>query len=75
MRRIARRLDGDILAVESGRQRAVGNEVVEHSVEKRGILGVKAQTRCTNAGKRAPLAQRLPGVTLAGQIRSMSAWC
>ena len=43
MRRIARRLDRDVLAVEVRRQRAVGNEIVEHSVEERGILGVKAQ--------------------------------
>ena len=43
MRRIARRLDRHVLAVEVRRQRAVGNEVVEHSVEERGILGVEAQ--------------------------------
>ena len=45
MRRIARRLDRDVAAVELRRQRAVGNEIVEHSVEERGILGVEAQVR------------------------------
>jgi hypothetical protein len=40
MQGIARRLDRHILAVDRRRQCAVGNEVVEHSVEKRGILGV-----------------------------------
>jgi hypothetical protein len=52
MRRIARRLDGHVAAVEVRRQRAVGNEVVEHSVKERGILGVDAQVASTNAGKR-----------------------
>src|SRR6185437_8554395 len=42
---IARRLDRHVLAVEIGRKRALGNELVEHSVEERGILGVKAQFR------------------------------
>jgi hypothetical protein len=32
-----------MLAVKLRRQRAVGNEVVEHSVKERGILGVVAQ--------------------------------
>ena len=40
------------LAVELRRQRAIGNKVVEHSVEERGILGVEAQVASTNAGKR-----------------------
>ena len=31
---------------------AFGNEVVEHSVEERGILGVEAQFASTSAGKR-----------------------
>jgi hypothetical protein len=52
MRGIARRLDRHIPAVELRRQRAIGNEVVEHSVEKRGILGVKAQIQFTNSGMR-----------------------
>jgi hypothetical protein len=43
VRRIARRLDGHVAPVEPLREHAVGNEVVEHSVEERGILGVKAQ--------------------------------
>ena len=52
VRGIARRLDRHVLAVELRRQRAVGNEIVEHSVEERGILGVEAQFAFTNAGKR-----------------------
>ena len=52
MRRIARRLDRDVAPIESGRQRAFGHELVEHSVEKRGILGVEAQFAFTDAGKR-----------------------
>jgi hypothetical protein len=40
MRSIARRLDRDGLAVEPGRQRAVGFEGVEHFSEKRGIAGI-----------------------------------
>jgi hypothetical protein len=45
MRGIARRLDRQVAPVDALRQRALGNEVVEHSVEERGILGVKAQFR------------------------------
>jgi hypothetical protein len=52
MRRIARRLDRHVLAVELSRQHAVGNEIIEHSVEERGISGVEAQIASTNAGKR-----------------------
>ena len=42
MRGIARRLDRDVAPVEVRRQSTVGNEIVEHSVEERGILGVEA---------------------------------
>ena len=52
VRGIARRLDRDVLPVELRRQGAFGNEIVEHSVEERGILGVKAQFAFTDAGKR-----------------------
>ena len=52
MRRIARGLYSDILAIEITRQRAVSNKIVEHSVEKRGILGVKAQFLSRISGKR-----------------------
>ena len=41
MRRIARRLDRDRAPLEPGRQRAFGFKLVEHPVEKRGIVGVK----------------------------------
>jgi hypothetical protein len=41
VRWVARRLDGHVLAVDPGRKRTFGNEIVEHSVEERGILGVK----------------------------------
>ena len=43
VRRIARRLDRHVPAVEAGGQHTLGNELVEHSVEERGILGVEAQ--------------------------------
>jgi hypothetical protein len=43
MRRIARRLDRHVAALDALRQHAFGNEFVEHSVEERGILGVEAQ--------------------------------
>jgi hypothetical protein len=52
MRGIARRLDGHVLAIEACGQSAFGNEVVKHSVEERGILGVKAQWASTCLGKR-----------------------
>ena len=52
MRRVARRLDRHVLPVEVRRQRAFGNKIVEHPVEERGILGVKAQFASTDAGKR-----------------------
>ena len=58
VRRIARRLDRHVPAVEARRQRAFGNKLVEHSVEERGILGVKAQIAVTDAGKRRRLAQQ-----------------
>jgi hypothetical protein len=51
MGRIARRLDRDVPAVELRRKSAFGNEVVEHSVEERGILGVEAQFQSTNGRK------------------------
>ena len=67
VRRIARRLDRHAAAIQAVGQRAVGNELIEHSVEERGILGVKAQTGVhRRLGKRAPLAQAQPRVTLAG---------
>jgi hypothetical protein len=43
MRRVARRLDSHVFAVELGGEHAFGNEFVEHSLEERGILGVEAQ--------------------------------
>jgi len=52
VRGVARRLDRHVFANEISRQRAVGNEIVEHSVEERGILGVQAQFASTNAGMR-----------------------
>jgi hypothetical protein len=52
MRRIARRLDRHVPAVDVRRQRAFGKKVVEHSVEERGILGVKAQVSSVNIGER-----------------------
>ena len=52
MRGVARRLDGHVRAIEVRRKRALRNEVIEHSVEERGILGVKAQFAFTNGGKR-----------------------
>jgi hypothetical protein len=68
VRRIARRLDRNAATLEAVGQNAFGNEFVEHSVEERGILGVKAQTEVTGAGKCAPLAQPQPRVTLAGML-------
>ena len=59
VRGIARRLDRHVLAVEAGGQRAFGDEIVEHSVEKCGILGVKARTS-PRLLERARLAQRQP---------------
>ena len=59
MRRIARRLDRDPAPLEARRQRAFGNKFVEHSVEERGILGVKRHG--------APLAQQ-SRVTSSGVI-------
>jgi hypothetical protein len=43
--RIERRLDRHMAPVESVRQRAAGDKLVEHSVKERGILGVKAHVR------------------------------
>ncbi len=40
---VARRLDRDRLAIDSGRNFVFGLKLVEHSVEERGIAGVKAQ--------------------------------
>jgi len=40
---VARRLDGDRTALDAAGQLAFGNKLVEHPVEERGILGVKAQ--------------------------------
>ena len=42
---IARRLDRDRLAVEPGRQRALGFKGIEHFVEKRGIGGINGHGR------------------------------
>ena len=53
VRRVARRLDRHVLAVEVARQRAVGDELVEHPVEERGILGVEAH-EFSLARQRAP---------------------
>jgi hypothetical protein len=58
MRRIARRLDGHVFPVGFWRHLAFANEVVEHSVEERGILGVEAQFIPPMLEVRAPLAQR-----------------
>ena len=63
MRRVARRLDRHVPAVEVRRKHAFGNKLVEHSIEERGILGVDAQLRSTDYGKRGPLAQPAPRVT------------
>jgi len=52
MGRIARRFDRYVLSIEVGRKHSVGNEVIEHSIEERCILGVEAQFWCTAAGKR-----------------------
>ena len=52
VRGVARRLDRHVPAIEVRRQRAFGNEIVEHSVKERGILGVKAQFASTYSGKR-----------------------
>jgi hypothetical protein len=52
MRRVARRLDGHVPAIEDRRERTLCNEVVEHSIEERGILGVEAQLVSICAGKR-----------------------
>ena len=60
VRGIARRLDRHVPAVEVRRQRAFGNEVVEHSIEERGILGVKGHLI-------RPLSRPVPRVTFAGQ--------
>ena len=43
VRWISGRLDRDVAALDALRQRAFADEVVEHSVQERGILGVEAQ--------------------------------
>ena len=50
MRRIARRLDRNRPPRRLGRKLTGGNEIVEHSIEKRGVTGMN--------GHAAPLAKR-----------------
>ncbi len=67
VRGIARRLDRDSTALETLRQRPFGNKLVEHPVEKRGILGVQAQITFHRCWKAAPLAHdRAPAKARTG---------
>ena len=52
MRLVAGRHNGDALPGDIPREASFGFKLVEDSVEKRGIAGVKAQFRLTGAGKR-----------------------
>ncbi len=57
MRRIARRLDRDRLAVQAGGQLAASVKLIEDAVKQRGIAGVKGQFGSPNERISAPLAQ------------------
>jgi hypothetical protein len=64
---IARRLDRDRAPLEARRQCTFGNKFVEHSVEERGILGVKAHIPFSfDKARRAALAQQSRAVTSGG---------
>ena len=66
MRRIARRLERHIATIETPGKIAVCDQIVEHAIEKRGILGVDAQAVVHCWSEAASLAQRRGYVTIRG---------
>ena len=76
VRSVARRLDRHRLARQPGGQRALGFKGIEHSVEERGISGIKGHGRASSAATAArhdsPAPQPLEIAPRGGQRASRS---